>query len=205
MALPLVLNYTGADGTNLNTIGFTHNNGAFAINTNAAYSNSASTETGTHDNTNTYNNDQYAQGTVSPLASNKYIGVAVRCAASAATWYGYYTDLTSDGTLYKMVAGVWTSLGAGAAAAAGSLLYAEAVGTAILAKKGGVNQFGGAVTDSSIASGSAGLAGYDNGTGSRIDSTTFDNIGGGGGGGLPYFMQIDLLAAYLQVLKGNFQ
>lgn len=176
MALPRSETYTAANGTNLTTLSFTANQGAFAVNTNAAYSNSSGTETGNHDNANTYNNNQYAQGTLVALGG-PWIGLAVRAHASAVTWYGLYSNSANDYTMYKMVAGTWTALGTAAPAAVNDVIYLEANGTAILAKKNGANSFGGAVTDSAISSGSAGLAGYDTGTGSRVDTTEFGNLG----------------------------
>lgn len=179
MALPKTETFTNSDGTALTTHNASYSNvqGAFAINTNACYSNTAATETCVRWNGDTFNNDQYSFGTIKALITSTYIGVGIRASAAAITWYGYYSDGGFDRTLYKMIANSFTALGQATAAAANDLLRIEATGTAILAKRNGTNEFGGAVTDSSIASGYGGIVGYASNSGSRIDDAEFGNLG----------------------------
>ena len=189
MALPATDNFTAANGTALTTYSanWTLNNGNFAINTNAVYPNSGSTENGAHWNADTFNNDQYSQGDLISEALGRAIGVAVRCHASAATFYGWYND-TAGSYLFKMVAGVWTQLGADQASwAVNDIPRIEAEGTTI---RGLVN--GSTVitqTDSAIASGSAGLSGYHAASSVRLDNWEGGDLGAAGGNTLVKMMQ----------------
>lgn len=176
--------FTAANGTALTTYNsqWSYVQGVYGINTNAAHSASSGTETAARDNANTYPNDQWSQGTAVAVANGGWIGVSVRCSNSIVSYYEYYSDSANDATLALMAGGTWTSLASGSPVAANDVMYIEAQGTAILAKKNAANQFGGAVTNASIASGWAGIAGYSNLTGSRVDDWSGGDFGGGGGG-----------------------
>jgi hypothetical protein len=171
--------FTAANGTNLTTLNFTANQGAWQVNTNEACSNSAATETGTRDVANSYPADQYSQGAVTAINSGNYVGVSVRCdTGGAVTWYGLYSDSLSDLSLYKEVAGTWTSIATTATTAVVSdVLRLEVQGTSLRAYKNGSILFGGAQTDSAISTGRAGLAGYGNSTGCRIDNLETGDLG----------------------------
>src|SRR5512139_2841229 len=109
MALPASDAFTGTDGTALQTYSanWSVNAGALAINTNAVYSNSAD-ESGAGWNADTFDNDQYAQGTV-VATSSAHVGVAVRVHTDGATdtYYGLYGSF-GDCQLFKQVGGSWS-------------------------------------------------------------------------------------------------
>lgn len=116
------------------------------------------------DNSNTYNNDQYAfQTIVSGLSnSNNYAIVYVRASGTGASKNNYY--LTTDGVngaghtaIGKYVSGTQTELlplSPAAAFTSGDVMRIEVSGTTITAYKNGVAI--GNVTDSGLASGAAG-------------------------------------------------
>lgn len=170
MALPATDAFTtGADAAlTTYSASWTNNNGAFQVlaASDDVHSNSADTETGAHWNADTFGADQYSQLTVVNVAG-ACIGVSVRAAASAATWYGYYTD-NSSSYLYKIVTGSWSQIGSsGSAATAGQVIRLEVTGastsTTLTPKlDGSTTGTPGAQTgrNDGIGSGSAGLCGY---------------------------------------------
>lgn len=181
MALPATDTFTAADGTALTTYSasWTLNDGNFAINTNSVHSNAATVETGAHWNADTFNDNQYALGTIVAIGANP-MGVAVRAHATAATWYGFYSD-TGGSYLHKNVAGVWTQLGStGAAFSVNDIIRIEVSGATVTPMRNGATiSPPGAQTDSAIASGSAGITGYNNSTSSRVDGWEGGNLAGG--------------------------
>jgi len=139
MALPATDTFTAADGTALTTYSasWTNNVGAWAINTNAAYSNTLNLETGVHWNADVFDNGQYAQAVAVAVAASNWRGPAVRCHASDATYYGYYGDTTTK-FMFKSVAGTWTQIGStGGATSVNDVLRLEVSGTTLTPKING--------------------------------------------------------------------
>lgn len=128
-------------------------------------------------NADTFNNDQYAIGSVSANSGGAgyAIGIATRCSISGAATYYHWYSTTTAAYLGKFITGTWTQLGTdGSAWSAGATCRLDANGTTITPKINGSAVTPGAQTDSGIASGSAGLSGYSNSS-----STTLDNWEGG--------------------------
>lgn len=194
MALPATDAFTAANGTVLTTYSasWTNNNGSFAINTNSVHpNNGAVDDQAAHWNADVFSNDQYSQGTIVALGATIFIGVSVRCHASAFTFYCIDSD-SADGTyLSKYVAGVYTALGStGSVLVVSDVLKLEVSGTTLTPKKNGsLLVTPGAQTDSAIASGSAGIAGAGNGTTSRLDSWEGGNLGGATTASPPFLPQ----------------
>lgn len=159
---------------------WTYNQGTFTVlaATDDVKSITSQTETAAHWNADSFNNDQYSQGTKRGMTGN-CIGVAVRCHASSATWYGFYTD-GLDSWLYKNNGATWTQLStSGTDVADGDTLRIEASGTTLTARlNGSTSGAPAAQSDSSIASGYAGICGYDNST-PRIDDWEGGNLSTG--------------------------
>jgi hypothetical protein len=180
MSLPAQDQFTGANGTALTTYSanWALNLGDFAIHTNALRPNRAGDDAFAHWNADAFDNNQYAKIVVSAIANGVFIGPCVRAAASAETGYITYFDVDTV-YFFKYVGGVYNDLASSASIspAVSDTLYLEANGTSILAKHNGSNLFGGAVTDSSIASGYAGVSGFSNNTTSRLDNWEGGNLG----------------------------
>lgn len=171
--------FTDTNGTALAThnSNWVVNFGAFAINTNSAYANSASAISMAHWQGSSFANDQYAQATVAAIGSAGSIGVAVRCASgTTATGYVFYSDMYLS-YLFKYVAGSFTQIGStGQAFAAGDVIRLEVIGTTLRPLINGSLWNQGEKTDSSISSGYAGIGGYGNSTTSRIDDWSGGDI-----------------------------
>lgn len=182
MTLPATDTFTVSSDQALTTYSasWTYNNGAFTVlaASDDVKSITSLTETAAHWNADSFNNDQYSQGTKRGTTSN-CIGVAVRCHASSAIWYGYYTD---GGTqwLYKNNGATWTQLSTSTTDVAdGDTLRLEVSGTTLTARlNGSTTNAPASQTDSAIASGYAGLCGYDNST-PRIDDWEGGNLSTG--------------------------
>lgn len=163
MALPTTSNFTATDGALHTQIGtFSVVRGLMQVRGNAAQSNSSSDESCVRNNTETFNNDQYAFMTVTLLTGSLFIGVAVRCSNTLATYYGYYWD-ANDRYFFKMVNGTFTDLvtpQTGVSNTTGNVLRIEADGTTITAFVNGVQDGSFSTTDGSIASGWGGLCGW---------------------------------------------
>ena len=184
MALPATDGFAAANGTALTTYSasWTNNGSTFAIFSNALRCSNAA-EGAAHWNADTFSNDQYATATVVAITNVSYIGVSVRCHATATTFYGFEANSNDASYLFKYVAGVSTQLGStGAVFTVTDVLRLEASGTTITPKvDGSTLNPPGAQTDSSISSGFAGVVGAGSDTGSRIDNWEGGNLGGGGG------------------------
>jgi hypothetical protein len=181
LALPIQKDFTAANSTALTAYdsGFQNNSGALAINTNAVYPNVSSTESGVRWNGDAFNADQYSQATLvaKPASNSFFIGVGCRhAAAGTASYYLYYTANTET-WFGKMVGGSFTAFGAVMGGrTVGEVLRIEAEGTTIRCKVDGAQQR--AQTDSSLASGAAGLTGYEQSTTLRLDDWEAGNLGG---------------------------
>lgn len=115
---------------------------------------------------NTFSANQYGQMTVPSITGNWVaVGVAVRVSAGncyAASWHD-----TNVLDLHKVVSGTDTTIGTTSTVAAGDTIRIEVSGTSISVKKNGTVVIG-PLTDSSLASGSAGV--YGNGSGAQGDN-----------------------------------
>ena len=193
MALPATDTFTGADGTSLPTYSanWSVNTGAFVINTNGVCTNSADAECGAGWNADTFDNDQYALGTLVDTASQYHLfGVAVRVHTDGTTdtYYGFYTNVTGGNQLFRQVAGTWSQLGSeGTVGANGQIIRLSVSGTTLTPTINGVTtNTPGAQTDNSIASGRAGLSGYSAGTANRLDNWEGGNLNAAATGN-PYY------------------
>lgn len=155
--------------------------------TNLQVSCSRDTDRGKGDSTTTYcsaywsadafNNDQKSQATAitNGGAGTHYAAVGVRM-SSGPNWYAQFWD-GGDNDLLKNVAGTVTQIAGNiiTTVAANDVIRLEVEGTSLRVYLNNVQQ-GVTQTDSSLASGSAGIAFFDNG--SRIDDWEGDNLGG---------------------------
>lgn len=179
--------FTAANGTALTTYNpnWSINVGDFDIQTNALAANgaAAASESAARWSGDVFPNDQYAQATLAALSAtvNAKIGIGVRLATdNSANYVGlYYDDDAGDTTMFKVVAGVWTQLGAlfAGVRAVTDLFRLKAVGNLFTFELNNVSQ--GTRTDSSIVSGAAGVVGRGLTTGHRIDSWEGGSVGGG--------------------------
>ncbi|MCB9135150.1 MAG: hypothetical protein H6636_06975 [Anaerolineales bacterium] len=177
MSLPATDAFTGSDGTELTTYSgnWTLNSGNFVINTNALAPYASVTEDGAHWNADTFADDQYAQIVLAAETSSHASGVAVRCHASAATYYGWYDDTTSC-YMFKMMGGTWTQLGAALGSeTVGNTIKLEVVGTTLTYYRNGSSRA--TRTDSAISAGYAGVSGYGSSNSSRVDDWEGGNVG----------------------------
>lgn len=188
MTLPASDTFTGTNGTALQTY-----NSSWGINTSGFVLNSnALVGTNAHDafaywNADTFDNDQYSQLTAVAVVADTYVGPAVRMAKSSTQTAYFMQGDSADGLyLMKIVNGTETQLGSAAAVvAANDVLRLEIVGTTLTPKRNGnaINPPG-AQTDSSIASGAAGIDIYNNNTGGRVDDWSAGNISAAAAGSL---------------------
>lgn len=110
-------------------------------------------------NDNTFGDDQYAKAVFTTVSNNTYMGVAIRMATGAATYYAFYAR-TDEWYFFKSIAGSITVLANNTTLFVnGDSIELRAVGDQITAYRNGVLVFN--VTDADIASGRAGVAGYD--------------------------------------------
>lgn len=122
-------------------------------------------------NADTFNNDQYSQ-LVYKSGNSVWLGPAVRVTSGN----GYGLEAASGNTRYlgKLVGNVYTELANNLATFTANDVYRmEVSGTSLVVKVNGSNIF--SVTDASLASGRAGLAGY----GSSSGTTAWDDWEGG--------------------------
>lgn len=181
MALPATDTFTGSNGTQItaHSGSWTLNAGDFDIQSNALAPDSGGNECGAHWNADTFDDDQYAEATYVAGQALFATGIAVRCHASAATYYGFYIDPFSgtNSYLFKQVAGSWTQIGSNIGnPATSSVIRLEAEGTTLRVIDDGSTIR--TSTDSSISSGYAGVAGYGDTTGARIDNWEGGNLAG---------------------------
>lgn len=127
---------------------------------------------------NTWNADQTSE--IVLAVADLYLAPIVR-GGSGPTYYGYF----NNGNTIKRVAGADTSIiSGGGTTTLNDVMKITATGTTIEIFKNGVSQ--GSVTDSAIASGSAGVATY--GTVGRGDDWVgTGEVAGGGGSTQPWY------------------
>src|SRR5438552_8622117 len=112
MALPASDNFTGTDGTALQTYNpsWSITIGSFIIQTNSAKPNSFAAYTIARWNADVFANDQYSQCTLAALGVDPG-GADVRIATNGTTnAYGAMTDVDTLVEFHKFVAGVYTNM-----------------------------------------------------------------------------------------------
>jgi hypothetical protein len=177
-ALPATDAFTNTDGVALSThnANWTYDGGSFAISSNTAIPSTAGFDfarwTG-----DTFAADQYSQGVAGALLGSNHMGLAVRMNTSGGL-NSYFAIWTSGGTtLRKNVAGNVNTLATVATnPSAGDVMRIEVSGTSVVLKKNGV-AFLGPVTDSNIATGTPGLAGYGASSPTNLDDWEAGNLG----------------------------
>ncbi|OGE98126.1 MAG: hypothetical protein A3G89_01015 [Candidatus Doudnabacteria bacterium RIFCSPLOWO2_12_FULL_42_9] len=159
----------------------TVSSGAFGISSTAVHSNAAAADTMAYWNAASFNDNQYAEMTVTAVASGTHIGVAVRVQSGSHSGYGAYCD----GTEIKLIE--W-SAGAqdtvhytGSACSTSDLLRLEVTGSTIVLKRNGSTLT--TVSDATFSTGKPGLVGRGDQTTTLGDSWNAGSISGGGGGG----------------------
>lgn len=155
--------------------------GNIQVSSNVIYPNSTSAPIGYYWNASTFPNNQYSQIELLNFDSiTRYQGVAVRMDVSSDTYYLYYAS-NAWRIVAKIVDGIYTSIGAYASSGVIGTYKLEASGTTLTPYlNGSLDSDVGAQTDSSIASGSAGISAY----GQRVVHT-FDNWSAGWVGPFP--------------------
>jgi hypothetical protein len=186
MTLPATDDFTDSNDVQIETHGdWTVMDGDFDIQSNGLAPDHSS-RCVAYWNADTFDANQYAQATIKALTSGIYIGVAVRVHAVSVTYYGL-NGTDSVKTLSKRVNGVYSQLASSPNQySVDDVIRLEANATSIRPMLNGeTDEDLGIQSDSSISSGSAGVSGYDDGTGSRIDDWEGGNLseGGEGGGG----------------------
>lgn len=133
-------------------------------------------------NADSFDDDQYAEATVDALASDIWIGLAVRCDVSTPEDDGYcWNSSTAYSWLGKLIDGVETQLGNdGGAWGAAEVCRLEASGTTLTPMIDGSEEDPpGAQTDASLASGAAGVSGYGDSSLAQIDDWEGGNLAAG--------------------------
>ena len=193
MSLPATEAFTDTDGVQLTThsASWTLNSGDFDIQSNGFCIDDANNQLvrAAHWNADAFSNDQYSQAVATLITSSEYhyLGVSVRCAASANTFYAWIipgNKVATAGAEYmiKMVDGSSTTLvsdGGTALFSNGDTLKFTAAGTTLTPyRNDSTTGTCGAQTDNAISSGYAGISGYDWNSGTRT-LVRFDTWEGG--------------------------
>lgn len=163
-ALPATDNFNRANGP----IGsnWTAVTGAWLVDINEARPDTAANFSAVYWNADTFGNDQYAQVVIKNIGTPAG-GPAVRIATGGAqSWYVCYVN-SPNLTLDKLVGGAYTSLATAALPSVGDTLRTEVSGTTVRCLVNGTQVA--SVTDTSLASGAAGLSGYNAGNTSVDD------------------------------------
>src|SRR3982751_2712704 len=161
MALPASDTFTAANGTALQTYNpsWSITIGSFVIQSNSVKTNSFATSSIARWNADVFSNDQYSQCTLAALTIDPG-GVQVRVATNGTTnAYGAITDVDSIVEFHKWVAGVYTNMSSLPFMTAGNVIRIEAFGATLSVYRNGV-QYGSTLTDSALASGTAGIGGF---------------------------------------------
>jgi hypothetical protein len=151
-------------------------------------SNAGYGECGAHWNADTFNADQYSRVRISKdnytdETSPVSLGPAVRCHASAATYYGFYAmgqgRNSDENYLFVMEAGVWTQIGSMGTltVTVNDIMRLEASGTTLTPTiNGSTTGTPGAQTNEALAGGYAGVTGYHNTDYLRMDDWEGGNL-----------------------------
>ena len=183
MALPANEPFTGSDATAVASLANWTNvdDPGYEIVSNQAKPNSG-TYSADRWSADIFNDDQYAEASVTALAANAYCGVAVRCASDAATYYAWSSN-SNDGAYFEKVIAdsTWALAAKSTVWDVNDVCRLEASGTTITPLINGAEKDPpGAVTDGSISSGWAGIGGYGDDA-SYIDNWEGGNLAAGGG------------------------
>ena len=175
MSLPAADSFTNSDGTQLIThsSNWTLNNGDFDIQSNALAPDSSGNELGAYWNADSFNGNHYAEATLVATSQFEAIGVAVRC-QSGDDLYGYYCDQAFC-FLWRMDNGVFNQLDTASTPETSSVIRLEVDGTSLSGKDDGVEIL--SAIDSNHSGGAAGVSGYGDSTGARIDDWEGGNLG----------------------------
>lgn len=135
-------------------------------------------------NADSFPNDQYVEATIDQLGDSEAMGISIRCAPSAVSYYMFIVEFTVGGgymTIMKMVDGVpYDVIGQGLSLVTPCTLRLEARGTSLVGLINGESKL--AFTDSSLASGYPGIAFR----GNNVSPTSLlDNWSGGALGTAP--------------------
>ena len=148
---------------------WTLNNGNFLVNYSGdtCGANALDAECGAHWNADSFNDAQYSWATlaVNSVGTNYAIGVSVRCDTGGDDYfYGFYLNVGgNDHFTYEVVNGAWNQLGTDSYTdAPGDVIYLEIDGSDNITSKINAGTVYGPTSDDTIASGSAGLSGYNN-------------------------------------------
>ncbi len=182
MALPRTFAFTGADGTDLVVYdsAFAYAGAglnAIALTSNHVAGNGYSVENLAVVDAETFNNDQYAQGVVALALNARTKGVCARMSSlgSGYVWYGYGPSSYGGMLLVLEVLRVPTTLGSyGSSFLVNKIVRLECSGTTMTGLHDGVARV--TVTDSTYASGKAGLAFQTAGGGSELDDLEVGNL-----------------------------
>lgn len=181
MALPASDNFNRSNGA----LGsdWTGTSGSLVINSNSVASNSSGAETAAGWNADAFANNQYSQVKITATTTGGAVGPAVRVSLSGnVNYYGYYGSSSENSSgVFKVVNGSWFDLSgaiSGAGFAVNDVVRLEVEGTALRAYKNSTLVWSG--TDSDISSGAAGICGYSNVSGMRLDDWTGGDLGGSG-------------------------
>lgn len=177
-------NRADANPINGNWTGFTSETN-FQITSNTAAVGNGLSDNGCYENSATWPNDQYSQAEATVNTSfndGSGIGVRVRMATGARTAYDSIVDASNHAFHSKFVSGTYTNIWSRAITfSAGAVIYLEVQGTTLVTKYNG-SAVGASNTDSSIASGKAGLRHSGNTDSlSHLDNWEGGDFGGGGG------------------------
>lgn len=185
MTLPATETFTQTNGTLVkNMTGWANNSASngngFTVNTNEAYPNTSEGNDNFSCNYwdgDTFDANQYSEIEVTAISATVYLGAAVRAYNPGTHHYNaYYDNVSSADCFYeKYVTGTFTALGNDLnGLSVTDVRRLEAFGTSITWKTNGTTVF--SITDSSLTSGSPGIAGYNVGTTSRLDNWEGGNL-----------------------------
>lgn len=181
-ALPASTTFPGASGTSLPTADarWTISAGAFAVDGSGRVGPNGSNDSLAWWNADTFAADQYSEVVIGAFTgSGTYVGAAVRVSAGG-NGYALYRS-PDDSTVYldKYVSGVGTTLlSLSGTWAVGDTIRLEVQGTTLTAKRNGTTI--NTTTDSSLATGQAGIFGYGPSySQSNISSWAAGNLSGG--------------------------
>ena len=154
-------NWTAVIGTN-----------PYDVFSNTARCNGASAENASIYTPFTPSNDQWAEATVAAQSNDAYIGPIVR--GSTNNYYIFYGD-PNNRAIYRLVSGTATNLASSASGfAINDVLRLEVEGTTLRAYING--SLWTSLTDSSLASGNAGIGTWSNNNQGHLDNFTAANL-----------------------------
>lgn len=184
MALPATDNFNRADSGDLGTNWDVIFGDGFQITSNTAASNTdfgGGFDCAEIWNADSFGDDQYSKATVSgATGTGGASGLAVRGATD--NYYGWYSD-SANGYIFEVVGGSFNTFATGDAWSDSDDVELQVEGTTITPLRNGSEDLSvGAQTDSSLASGAAGLSGYGNALLNALDDWEGGDLGAVTGG-----------------------